>query len=102
MDLSPFFLLALAVWRVSSLFANENGIFNIFIRFRGLVGVKKLGTDAEQGTNWFNSGLICVKCNSVWFGLLASLLYPQSIIDYFILALSLSTMAIIIDSVINR
>lgn len=103
MDFMPFFLLSLAVWRIASLFANEDGIFDIFIRFRALVGVKELGTDKEHGTNWFNSGLICVKCNSLWIGLLAAfVLLPQSVGQYFVLALALSAMAIIVDSFINR
>lgn len=103
MEWYPFFLLSLAVWRVSSLFANEDGMFDVFIRFRVWIRVKEVGTAEEHGTNWFNKGLICIKCNSIWFGLLAAfILLPETIIQYFTLALALSAITIIIDSFINR
>lgn len=102
MEWYPFFLLSLAVWRVSSLFAREDGPFDIFIRFRGLVGVQNLGTDHESGTNWFNKGLICPWCSSVWISLVVALFYVQTAEEYFILALALSSASIMVDSFVTR
>jgi hypothetical protein len=84
-------LLALATWRISSLFARESGPFDIFAKFRKLTGA-----------GMFARGLACVWCNSVWFGLLFAALsiYSVNILSYIFVALSLSTTSIIIDEIL--
>jgi hypothetical protein len=90
------FVLALAVWRVSNLFANEGGPFDLFAKFRVLVG----GSADSNGpaSNTFAKGLMCEWCNSVWFGTLITIGYLlNSTITFWVcFALCLSTITIML------
>jgi hypothetical protein len=66
MNMVEFVILALAVWRCSSLLANEPGPWKVFERFRDWVCAK----DFQLG-----EGLTCEWCNSVWIGTVATLMY---------------------------
>lgn len=61
------FIVISAMWRISSLFANENGPFYIFKRIRDLC-------QSLCERNWFCKELHlyelieCEWCNSIWFG----------------------------------
>lgn len=71
-----WFIVALAVWRITSLLVDESGPSDILVRFRRLVGVRKRTTEQgtqRYGTNWVASGLTCVWCTSVW---VAFILWP--------------------------
>jgi len=59
-------ILALATWRLASLFANENGPFHIIKNFREWVCENHPG---------IGEGLTCEWCNSVWFGILLTIAY---------------------------
>ena len=61
-----FVILALATWRLASLFANESGPFHIFKTFREWICNNHPG---------IGEGLTCEWCNSVWFGTLITLAY---------------------------
>ena len=61
-----FVVLALATWRLASLFANESGPFHIFKTFREWV----CNNHPEIG-----DGLTCEWCNSVWLGTLITIAY---------------------------
>ncbi len=97
-----FFLLSLAIWRVSSLFAREDGPFDLFLRFRAFLGTEFDENSEETGTNWISKGILCLKCNSTWFGALGALLISDSIGWYFINLLALSATAIVVDSFIKE
>ncbi len=99
-----FLLLSLATWRFSSLLADEDGPFEIFEKIRTFLGVR---TDPKTGKQFFmNSiakGVVCVWCNSIWFGgLLALLLDNTSVIMYLLHVLALSAIAVIIDTALLR
>lgn len=100
MDFMPFFLLSFAVWRVASLFAREDGPFDVFIRFRVKIGVKEVGTDSEYGENWFTKGILCVWCSSIWFAAFGSPFIVDSFQQWIIYTLAASAMAILLDIVI--
>lgn len=58
---------------------DEGGPFEAVHRFRHQVGVRYNAENemtAEPGS--FADGLICIKCNTVWLGLLFTLLYKLS------------------------
>ena len=94
-----FFLVSLATWRVSSLFAREDGIFDVFLRFRMLLGTRFDKTSDEVGTGWLSNGILCVWCNSIWFGAAgAFILAPATILGWFVYLLALSTMTVLIDN----
>jgi hypothetical protein len=84
----------MAVWRLSSLVAKEDGPFDIFLRFR-----KWAGTESS-----FSRGLVCIWCNSVWFSAVIAL--PGAISGLFVwwlypvVVLALSTGAIIVEQFI--
>jgi hypothetical protein len=61
-----FVVLALATWRLASLFANESGPYHIFKTFREWVCNNHPG---------IGEGLTCEWCNSVWFGSLITVAY---------------------------
>lgn len=61
-------LCCLATWRLSSLFVNEPGPFEIFAKLRAVLGVTY-----DEYTNCKSSGLAtifcCIYCMSIWVSL---------------------------------
>ncbi len=97
-----FFLVSLATWRVSSLFAREDGIFDLFLRFRMLLGTEFNKASEEVGTGWLSKGILCVWCNSIWFGALGAFLLTENWLMWVIYLLALSAMAVLIDNWATR
>lgn len=97
-----FFLVSLATWRVSSLFAREDGIFDLFLRFRMLLGTKFDKASEEVGTNWLSKGILCIFCNSIWFGAIGAFFLAESLLMWVIYLLALSAMAVLIDNWATR
>ena len=98
-----FIILSLAVWRIASLFANESGPWDIFLKFRIFLGVE-FGEYGAIGTNGRSRLIICVWCSSIWIGGLAALLYyiaPWETI--IVLALfALSAVAVLVEETLDR
>jgi hypothetical protein len=72
-----FIVLVLATWRVCALFSYERGPFNIFMRFRELIGFTH-NKDYEPiifKENFVTSLFECVWCLSVWFAIIVVILY---------------------------
>jgi hypothetical protein len=69
----------LAVWRLSSLIANEDGPFDIFARFRLRAGVYYDVDNNPIGGNVFARGLLCVWCVSIWVAFLFSFVDPNTV-----------------------
>ena len=84
-----FVILALATWRLASLFANESGPFHIFKTFREWICNNHPG---------IGEGLTCEWCNSVWFGTLITLAYLWGgvIVVWICTPLALSTITIML------
>ena len=70
-----FLVLALAVWRLTSLLVWEDGPFEMFANLRLLLGVRYDEYSKAYGTNWLAKGVVCPACASVWFGLALAVLY---------------------------
>lgn len=98
MEVYKFILIGMAVWRLSSLLANEDGPFDLFARIRNAVGVKYNKESETYGTNWFSKGIICVWCNSIWVAGLVAIYFSDDFAIWLIHTLALSTTAIIVDS----
>lgn len=98
MQVYKFVLIGMAVWRLSSLLANEDGPFDVFARFRNLLGVEYDKNGESFGTTWISKGIICTWCISVWVGAIVALSLSDDFITWLIHTLALSTTAIIIDS----
>ena len=77
-----------AAWRLTSLLQIEDGPFEIFRKFRKIIGVKEDEDDANFVTKLFS----CIDCFSMWTGALFCGLFfaPLWLVGPPILALSLS------------
>lgn len=72
-DLMTFLIMALSVYRLTSLFVKESGPFDIFGRFRTFAGIKYDIYSKPYATNQFAEGLLCPLCTSIWIGILITL-----------------------------
>jgi len=98
-----FIVLALATWRLTSLFVWEDGPFEVFIRIRYLFGVRYDEQNLAYGTNWLAKGIICPACASVWFGILWGILYWLWQPTWWLaLPFALSAVAIILEQWLNQ
>jgi len=70
-----FVILALAVFRVTSLLVREDGPWEVFARLRHAVGVRYSAANVAMGTNELAKGLTCMWCASVWIGAAFSLAF---------------------------
>lgn len=90
--LFEFILIALATWRISNMLVDENGLFNVFLKIRDLIGIKYYYYDTNMGQhvylefdevvksrfelenynveykNTFSELFSCVYCMSIWVG----------------------------------
>lgn len=91
-------ILALATWRLSSLLAMEDGPYQVFHKLRLLTGVEYRDGGVHP-RNELARGLVCLYCNSVWIGALATVLYLTIGIEivWVALPLALSALAIIVS-----
>lgn len=80
-------ILSLMVYRLTFMFVHEDGIFDVFKRFRKLVGVRmdtvtkknEYGADIQvdvlASNNRIGEIFTCFKCCSVWVSILPALYY---------------------------
>ena len=97
-----YIIMALATWRISNLIVNEDGPWELLERLRNFIGVKD-GPYGKYGTNVIARGISCVWCLSVWIGAILTAIYlilPDVTLPL-TLPFALSTVAVILDEVIN-
>jgi hypothetical protein len=105
METIHFIVLALATWRISSLFVTESGPFRLFVRVREWAGI----THDDDGVvviipDTLRAGVLsCVWCFSVWAGAFWTLLWLVSPAIAFVCALplALSTVAVMIQRFVD-
>lgn len=90
---------ALAVWRISSIFVNEGGPFDLFLKIRtNIAGIKydEFGKMSMIPGNVLAGILSCVWCCSMWIGFFFTLFWLVFPTISFILAVpfALSALAI--------
>jgi len=89
-----FVLLCMATWRIASLFAHEDGPFEIFNIIRlALYRAPKLIHKT------LGLGIVCVWCSSVWFSAISALLIARNFTEWAIFWLSISAGAIIMEKI---
>lgn len=101
MDWFQLVVLALATWRVSSLFVNEDGPLDIFSKLRFRVGIRS-GAYIPYG---FFAGLLsCVWCFSIYAGAFWVVFYLLSprIAILTAIALDLSTITIVLNLLVEK
>ncbi len=98
-----FIVLALATWRITSLFVNEAGPFGVFAKLRYAIGVRYDDYSKPYGNNIVANAFVCVWCLSIWVSLVAAIfLFPHIVWwQYPIAVLALSAVAITIDELIG-
>ena len=106
MDMIEILMLGLACWRLSSLFVNEKGPFDMFVRIRKMAGIEHTQDGIPFGwpNTFFGKLLECMWCFSVWVSamLILAYIFLPKITMYFALWLALSTIAIVINDVMLR
>jgi len=74
-----FIVYCLATWRISSLLVNEAGPFGVFVKIRGVFGIKhKDGIPYEYPETFFAQLLSCVWCTSIWVAIFVTLFWVVS------------------------
>ena len=103
MGIFDFLVMALAVWRVSSLFVDERGPFDLFVKIRELAGIthdenKEVAVIPER---FWPQLLSCVWCFSMWAAIVCSMLYClfPAVIPWLCLPFALSTVAVTISCI---
>lgn len=96
-------LMALATWRLANMLAdtNQSGPFDMLDWLRSKLGVRFDQMSQPYGSNSLSKGLLCIYCNSVWFGTAYTLVYllsPDWAL-YLSLPLALSAAAILLEKV---
>jgi len=90
-------ILALATYRLSMLFAIEDGMFGFFDKIRKGVGVKEDKYGQMYGDDELSKMIICMYCNSVWIGgLVVSFYMLVPYFTYMVLPLALSGAVVLI------
>src|SRR5688572_3138767 len=99
-----FIIAALAVYRLASMIAYEDGPADVFARLRGRVAaVAWDGKPETWGQHWAARGLSCPLCVSFWLAWPAALLLPWPGPGLYILtALALSAVTVLIVRVVNH
>ena len=75
MGLIDLIVVFLAAYRLSDMLADpqQEGPYGVLLGFRNLVGVYHDEYSDVQGRTGFARGLLCPYCNSVWIGILFTL-----------------------------
>lgn len=114
-DLAHIVILVLATWRLSSLFVDEDGLFDIFERIRTWAGVRYIARDDTTAiervvlddtpplkkviAKW----LTCRWCFSIWVGVVLAIVYTMySPIVLIVLPWAISAGSILVDAAVGR
>lgn len=94
-----YLIMALATWRLTSLFVNEAGPFNMFKWLREKTGITHHddGEIANIPERFWAKLLSCVWCLSIWMAIIVYFIYQYCEIIVIILAISCAT--IVIDKI---
>lgn len=68
----------LLTWRLTSLFVNEEGPFDMFGQLRDTIGVDRDEFGKIFGHNQLAQAFTCFWCASIWIGLLVVILYREN------------------------
>lgn len=66
MSIITFIILSLATWRLSSLFVNEAGPFEMFYHLRYKLGIRYDDHGQSYSTTEYGELFNCVWCFSIW------------------------------------
>lgn len=96
MTLLTFIVASLATWRLSYMFVREKGPLDIFVKLRAF-----LGRIQSRSGGLFDL-MSCVRCFSVWIGLVGALFVSHSFIQWLGYGLAFSAVASLIDILLSK
>lgn len=102
-DLFSFVLFGLATWRITSLIVDEDGPFDMFVKFRSFIGVYYDEYSQAQGRNVVARAFTCFWCASIWVSVVVALLagYYSTLLEFFVSVLALSALAIVVSEIVS-
>lgn len=68
-------ILALATWRITSLFVEEEGPYLLFVRLRKFIGVDYNEYSEVIAKNEFAKMFTCIWCLSIWVSIFVTVVY---------------------------
>jgi len=83
------------------LFAREDGPFKMFSNIRKYIYTRTLYNSFRRIFETLNDGIVCIWCNSMWFSMIMVIPASRNILEWFYLALCVSTIVIIVEGIIN-
>lgn len=106
MDPLHLVIYCIAIWRISSLFVNESGPFNIFMKIREWTGIQHddSGYPFMIPDNFFAQLLSCIWCASIWISFFFTILwlaYPDLSLKIAVV-FAFSGGAILFDRLLNH
>lgn len=96
MTLFTFIVASLAVWRLSYMFVREKGPRDIFVRLRA-----RLGSSQKRSGGLFDL-FSCVRCFSVWIGLVGALFVSENVLQWLGYGLGFSAVASLLDMLLSK
>ena len=96
MNTFTFIVASLAVWRLSYILVREKGPRDIFVRFRA-----RLGASQKRSGGLFDM-FSCVRCLSVWIGLVGALFVSESVLQWLAYGLGFSAVASLLDMLLAK
>ena len=96
-------LIVLATWRITKLFVDEDGPFDVFAKLRYKAGVREDQFGNRYAVNKLAEGLTCIWCTSIWFSFFASFFseYSVNIHTFLIVWLAISAAVIFFDEFVE-
>lgn len=105
MKVTDLLIYGLATWRLASLFVQEDGPFDVFVKLRELAGIEHDENKEPYiiPDNFFAGILSCVWCCSMWAALLWGVIYLLFPVWSLKIAMvfAFSTIAIVIDKYLS-
>lgn len=96
MTLFAFIVASLAIWRLSHAIVKEKGPLDVFARLRA-----RLGASQKRSGGLFDL-VSCVRCLSVWIGLIAALSVSDGFMEWLGYGLAFSAVATLIDLFLSK
>ena len=96
MNLAGFFVLSLAVWRLTHAMVKEKGPLDCFARLRA-----RLAASQKRSGGFFDM-ISCTSCLSLWTGLVASLFVSQTLFEIIVYAFAFSGASMLLESLFSK
>lgn len=94
-DITLFVIFSLAVYRFTELLSSDFGPFEVFLRFRELMGVRYDTMGNPYSHNEIGKALICPFCLSIWVSIPFAVYLATTPLEGLIYATALSGASII-------